>query len=187
VLLRLLDDEKPRTVPGESETNLSDAIALGLHRLQSAGPRRKVLVLLTDGEHNVPQPRSGWSPRQAAQIAASLDVPIYTIDAGGGAAGLAEPGEAPADGTSISPAERRRLAVETLQDLARITHGHYFPADDTDGLLAACRDIDRLERTDVQSFQYRRYHEGYPWFGGAAFLLLFLAAALDFTIWRRIP
>ena len=58
VLLRLLDDEKPRSVPGESETNISDAVALGLQRLQSAGPRRKVLVLLTDGEHNVPNPRS---------------------------------------------------------------------------------------------------------------------------------
>ncbi len=29
VLLRLLDDEKPRSVPGESETNISDAVALG--------------------------------------------------------------------------------------------------------------------------------------------------------------
>ncbi len=75
VLLRLLDDEQPRSIPGESETNISDAVALGLYRLKSAGPRRKVLVLLTDGEHNVPDPRSGWTPRQAAQIAASLDVP----------------------------------------------------------------------------------------------------------------
>ena len=48
-------------------TTWCDAVALGLHRLQSAGPRRKVLVLLTDGEHNVPNPRSDWTPRQAAQ------------------------------------------------------------------------------------------------------------------------
>ena len=34
VLLRLLDDEQPRSIPGESETNISDAVALGLHRLQ---------------------------------------------------------------------------------------------------------------------------------------------------------
>ncbi len=57
VLLRLLDAEQPRRIPGESETNISDAIALGLHRLQSAGPRRRVLVLLSDGEHNVPEPQ----------------------------------------------------------------------------------------------------------------------------------
>src|SRR5205823_8880267 len=98
----------------------------------------------------VPDPRSGWSPRQAAQVAASLDVPIYTIDAGG-AAGAAEPGvKAPA---GESPAEVRQRAVDTLQDMAKITHGQYYRAGDTAGLLEACRTIDRLERTDVQSFQ----------------------------------
>ena len=126
VLLRMLDDEKPRSVPGESETNISDAVALGLQRLQGAGSRRKVLVLLTDGEHNVPNPRSDWTPRQAAQIAASLDVPIYTIDAGG-VGGASEEGE------DSSPLVRER-AVETLQDMAKITHGQYYRAGDTAGL-----------------------------------------------------
>ena len=187
MLLRLLDDEQPRSIPGESETNISDAVALGLHRLQNAGPRRKVLVLLTDGEHNVPNPRSDWTPRQAAQIAASLDVPIYTIDAGGGD-GVAEPG-APgaADGVGESPALARERAVRTLEDMAKITHGQYFRAGDTAGLLDACRAIDRLERTDVKSFEYRKYHEGYPWFAGAALLLFALTLALDLTFWRRLP
>ena len=186
VLLRLLDDEEPRSVPGESETNLSDAVALGLHRLKSAGTRRKVLVLLTDGEHNVPDPRSGWTPRQAAQIAASLDVPIYTIDAGG-AAGVAERGAADEASVSESTALIRQRAVETLEDMAKVTHGQYYRASDTAGLLEACRAIDRLERTDLQSFQYRRYHEGYPWFAGASLLLFAAALALDFTFWRRLP
>ena len=184
VLLRMLDDERPRSIPGESETNISDAVALGLHRLQSAGPRRKVLVLLTDGEHNVPGPRSDWTPRQAAQIAASLDVPIYTLDAGGGA-GVAEPGAAESAGES--PALVRERAVRTLEDMAKITHGQYYRAGDTAGLLDACRAIDRLERSDVKSFEYRRYHEGYPWFAAAALGLFALALALDFTVWRRLP
>ncbi len=186
VLLRLLDDEQPRSIPGESETNISDAVALGLYRLKSAGSHRKVLVLLTDGEHNVPDPRSGWTPRQAAQIAASLDIPIYTIDAGGGAGdGGAEPGVAAGPGDS--PALVRQRAVQTLQDMASITHGQYYQASDTAGLLDACHAIDKLERSDVQSFQYRRYHEGYPWFAGAALLLFAAALALDFTVWRRLP
>jgi Ca-activated chloride channel homolog len=187
VLLRLLDDEKPRSIPGESETNISDAVALGLYRLRNADSRRKVLVLLTDGEHNVPNPRSDWTPRQAAQVAASLGVPIYAIDAGGGA-GVAEPGvtEAGAD-AGASPALIRQRAVETLQDMAKITHGQYYRADDTGGLLDACQAIDRLERSDVQGFQYRRYHEDYPWFAGAALLLFVTALALDFTLWRRLP
>src|SRR5439155_11825117 len=82
VLLRMLDAEQPRSLPGESETNISDAVTLGLHRLDGVKARRKVLVLISDGEHNVPKPGSEWTPRQAAQVAANLHVPIYTIDAG---------------------------------------------------------------------------------------------------------
>jgi Ca-activated chloride channel family protein len=184
VLLKLLDAEQPRQIPGESETNLSDAVALGLHRLRSAGPRRKVLVLLTDGEHNVANPRSGWTPRQAAQVAASLEVPIYAIDAGSDRAVVSEPGVP--EGSAPTAATRAE-AVHTLEELARISHGRYFSARDTASLVAACRTIDRLERSEIPSFQYRRYHQGYPGLGLTAFLLYLLALVLEMTVWRRVP
>jgi Ca-activated chloride channel family protein len=189
VLLHLLDAEQPRTIPGESETNLSDAVAMGLHRLRSAGPRRKILVLLSDGEHNVPQPQSGWTPRQAAQVANGLHVPIYSIDAGGSGASAKESAvkEDAGGEHTISPGEARAQAVRTLDEMARIAHGQYFLARDTKGLLNACRAIDDLERTDMRSFQYRRYHEAYPWFGLAAFVLFGISLGLERTIWRRIP
>jgi Ca-activated chloride channel homolog len=183
VLLRLLDAEQPRSIPGESETNISDAIVLGLNRLQSAGPRRKVLVLLSDGEHNVPQPASGLTPRQAAQVANGMDIPLYTIDAGGPGVPINE--AAVKDGAD--PGEIRAQAVKTLEELARITHGRHFQARDTKALLNACRAIDTQERTDIQSFQYRRYHEGYPWFALAAFVLLSCTLSLERTVWRRAP
>ena len=138
----MLDAEQPRSMTGESETNISDAVALGLARLRAAGARRKVLVLLTDGEHNVSTPRSGWSPRQAAQIAASLDVPIYTIDAGSdgptaeadATASAAGPGARacrrcrtwPASpGASISPRRRHgRPARRVPGHRSRAANGH---------------------------------------------------------------
>jgi Ca-activated chloride channel family protein len=189
VLLRLLQEEQPRTIPGESETNISDAVAMGLHRLRSAGPRRKVLVLLSDGEHNVPHPQSGWTPRQAAQVANGLHVPIYSIDAGGFGASSKEPAakEESNGEHAPSPGEVRALAVRTLEEMARISHGQYFQARDTKGLLNACRAIDDLERSELRSFQYRRYHEAYPWFALAAFMLFAAALSLERTIWRRIP
>jgi Ca-activated chloride channel family protein len=189
VLLRLLDAEQPRSIPGESETNISDAIALGLHRLQGAGPRRKVLILLSDGEHNVPQPQSSWTPRQAAQVANGLQIPLYTIDAGALGTSLNEiPAKEGGElDSSTSPSEIRAAAVKTLQELAHITHAQYFQAHDTKQLLNACRSIDALERSDIQSFQYRRYHDGYPWFALAAFALFACALGLERTIWRRIP
>jgi Ca-activated chloride channel family protein len=188
VLVHMMGMEKPRSVPGESETNLSDAIAEGLERLQQATPRRKVLVLLTDGEHNVAEPRSGWTPRQAAQVAAGLGIPIYTIDAGGGTAAVRAPETPPAGiDASASPAVVREQAVRTLQELARTTGGQYFLAHDTAALVRACRAIDALERSDIRSFQYRRYHEGYLYLALAAFALFAGALALDRTLWRRLP
>jgi Ca-activated chloride channel family protein len=176
VLLSMLDVERPRHVPDEAQTNLSDAIVLGLHRLRSAGPRRKVLVLLSDGEHNVPAPRSQWTPRQAAQIAASLDVPIYAIDASGATSSGRE-----GNGTGSGDGGR------ALQDVAAITRGRYFTARDTDALLGVCREIDELERQEIRSFQYRRYYEGYPWLALGAFLAWTSALVLEMTVWRRVP
>lgn len=182
VLLRLLDDEQPRTVPGESETNISDAITFALHRLEAAPVRRKVMILLSDGEHNVPQPRSAWTPRQAAQIAANLHVPIYTIDAGVEAS-AAEAGATDAP----TRAEARASALQTLQSIATITSGSAFQAHDTAALLAVCQEIDRLEKNEIQSFQYLRYYEGYPWLLLAALATWFVMYVLESTIWLRIP
>ncbi len=181
-LLRLLDAEQPHGVPGEAETNISDAVVLGLKRVTAVpAVRRKVLILLTDGEHNQADPRSTWTPRQTAQLAASLGVPIYTIDAG------SDPPPGAAGGTGPPPAEVRAGAVDTLKQMAHVSGGRYFAARDTAGLLTACRAIDSLERTKIESFQYRRYHEGYPWFALASFVSFVLALALERTLWRRLP
>jgi Ca-activated chloride channel family protein len=176
-LLTTVEAEQVRGVAEESETNISDAIAYGLARLRPAGTRRKVLVLLTDGEHNVLDTKSGWSPRQAAQVAASLGVVIHTIDAGPGP-DISGPGE---------PRESREAAISALKDIAAVTHGEYLPASDTKALAEAMRRIDAMERTPIVSFQYRRYHEGYPWFALSAFVLFVVSEALNRTLWRRLP
>jgi Ca-activated chloride channel family protein len=178
VLLRLLDAAKPLPV---SETNVSDALVLGLYRLKNAPPNRKVLVLLSDGEHNYLAPRSEWTPRQAAQIAANLGIPVYTIDAGGDPVRMGEPG------SPEGPNPVRLDGIRTLQDLARITGGKYFQARDSDTLLNICREIGDREREPIESFQYRRFHEGFRWFGLAALVLFTTACVLDRTVWLRIP
>jgi len=185
VLLKLLDAEQPRSVPGESETNLSDAIAVGLRRLENSGTQRKVLVLLTDGEHNVVSPPSGWTPRQSAAVAAGLGIPIYAIDAGGVGGFGDEP--RPTDAGTSTPAATRAAAVASLREVARVSGGRYFAAGDTAGLLEACKKIDALERASIASFRYRRYHDLAPVPGLTAFLLWMLALALEVTVWRRVP
>jgi Ca-activated chloride channel family protein len=181
VLLRLLDEARPRTVPGEAETNVSDALVLAMHRLDSAGSRRKVMVLLSDGEHNVPHPSSGFTPRQAAQVAANLGVRIYTIDAGSD-----RPAGPDREKTSPHPMNRAE-GQRILKEIAHIAQGQYFSARDTSSLLTVLREIDSLERQQIQSFQYRRFHEGYPWVALGGLLSLVILLTLEFTVWQRIP
>ena len=54
-------------------------------------------------------------------------------------------------------------------------------------LLEVCVEIDRLEKQEIVSFQYRRYHELYPWFGLAALALVLAWVTLEATVWRRLP
>ena len=185
VLLRILDAEKPRSTPTESETNIGDAIAWGLVRLHNAKASRKVMILLSDGEHNVPPP--ALTPRQAAQLAANEGIPIYTIDAGG-ISGTPEGADGKPGETDKETAERIRASAEkTMRAIAQITGGRHFKARDTESLFQVCREIDRLERQEIQSFQYRRYFEGYWTFGLASFGFLAMIGLLESTILRTAP
>ena len=169
VVLNLLEKQDPQLVEsGEKDTNISDALVVALVRLKNTPARRKVIVLLSDGENNPTLTRAGWNTEKVARIANELKMPIYYIDA--------EP-----QPDLLTP-ERSRLI-----EAAKATGGHYFPAADRKGLLTACESIDRFEKSDITSYRYRRYHEAYPWLGGTAFLLLVLVSVLDMTVWRRIP
>jgi Ca-activated chloride channel family protein len=120
------------------------------------------------------------TPRQAAQLAASLHIPIYAIDAGGDGVSALEAGAAPAP---VS----REAGIQTLRELAKITGGHYFQARDTKSLLDVCSQIDRLEREPIQSYQRDRFFHAFAWLGVVAFAMFVSVNALELTIWQRLP
>ena len=170
-LLQILDTQEPRVGPDEGTTNIGDALAWGLHVLQDAPTRRKVIVLLTDGGSNV---KKTLQPIQSAHLAANLSIPIYAIDAS----------PEPKNKEEAEQTEQDRV---TMQKLAKMTHGTYFRAQDGKGLFEAYESIDRLDRTAHQSFQYRRYYEGFHWFVLAALVSCLTLIALEATIWRKVP
>ena len=173
VLLQLLDAERARAGP-DAGSNVGDAIAEAVSRLDGEGDRRKVIVLLSDGEHNA-ESGGALKPRQAAQLAASLGVPVYAIDCGG--EGAATDGER----------QQRDAGRESLQAVARMTGGQCFAADDAEGVRGACREIDALERRPLDAFRYRRYRHDAKWYALAAAGLLALNVALTQSVWRVNP
>ena len=179
VVLAMLDEARSWGELAEG-TNIGDAIVEGLNMLESAGSRRKVLILLSDGEHNfdlADPERRPFKPLQAAKLSASLGIPIYVIDAGG---------ELPPD--ARPEAIQQRLDGRRVNEaVAEMTGGKAFTANNGADMLEVCRTIDRLERQPVLSYQYRRYHEAYPWLAAASLVLLAGAFGLDQTRWRRLP
>lgn len=174
VLLKLLDLERPRVGP-DAGTNIGDALAEAIARLDGDDGRRKVVVLLSDGEHNATAD-GALKPRQAAQLAKSLGVPVYAIDCGGDAAGA-----------TADERQQRDAGRVTLESVARMTGGRCFAANDGEGVRAACREIDALERQPRDAFRYRRYHNDARWYALAAAAILSLTFALTQTRWRVAP
>ncbi|MFL5330158.1 MAG: vWA domain-containing protein [Gemmataceae bacterium] len=158
----MLQAAEPRGIPTENETNLGDALAYGLERL-GADTGHKVLVICSDGEHNVPSP--ALTPRQAAQLAAAAHVPVYSIDAG------------PANGPG-------RVGMEAI---ARMTGGTYFAANDAQALAQACESIDQMARDVATSDRARRYTEADRALALAACAGLVLSLFLDLGPWLRVP
>jgi Ca-activated chloride channel family protein len=184
-LLKILDGEEARTLATEATTNPGDGIAWALVSLEKAPTRRKVLIFLTDGENNVPPP--ALKPREAAQLAGNLDIPIYAIGAGPEFVPPDKSESSDQEPTNNAKADGAVAARKTLQDIAHISRGAYFQAADGKSLADACSRIDELERTRIVSFQYRRYHEGFTWFAVAALVSWLLVLGLESTRWRRVP
>ncbi|HEY2785962.1 MAG TPA: VWA domain-containing protein [Fimbriiglobus sp.] len=176
-VLAALDALKPKEAI-DAGTNIGDAIAEGLIRLTAAGGRRKVLILLTDGEHNLTKdgPDAPLKPRQAAQLAANLNIPIHTVDCG----------TDPAPGSDPDDAVRRADGKRVLADVAAMTGGTAFAAANGGEMQSVVAEIDRLERSPVEGVVYRRYHELYGYAGLAAAAVLFVLLLLEATAWRRI-
>jgi len=173
VLLSVTDEQKPKDGI-DAGTNLGDALAEGVIRLEAAGPRRKVLILLSDGEHNVHRDGDGpLKPRQAAQLAANLGIPVYAIDCGG------EPGP------TADEIQQRADGRRVLDAVAAMTGGKSFHASNAEDLRAVYSEIDALERRPAESFRYRRFHEYGPWLAAGTIGLLTLVALLELTWWRR--
>jgi Ca-activated chloride channel homolog len=161
----------------DAGTNIGDALGLALAKFQEmtsqGDKRRKVIVLLSDGEHNK-EGDDVLKPSQAMQLAKRMNVPIYTIDCGGVGANAAE-------------AAQRQEGRAALVKLAEETNGVGFPANNPAELVQALERLDQLERQSTDSLLFRRYHDAYIWLATAAFVLFLLLQLLESSYWRKQP
>jgi len=152
----------------ESRTAVGDALARAVDVANTGKAKSKVVVLLTDGANNA----GSISPETAAEAARAFGVRCYTVGAGTDQTVFRRGFET----IRIDPVDETLLG-----SIADKTGGKYFRAKDEKGLENAYAEIDRLEKTEVKGYAYRRYHEYHPFVLGAA-----LAVAVMYLLFGEL-
>jgi Ca-activated chloride channel family protein len=178
VLKRILDETQVSWDIGlDSGTAIGLGLANGANMLRDSEAKSRVIVLLTDGANNSGQ----IDPLTAAEIAKTLDIKVYTI-------GAARPGPAPLPFPDGHIEYRdSEIDEETLRQIADITGGLYFRAEDEQGLQEIYDTINQLERSQVEVRTFTRYTELAIWLILPASLLLAVEMLLRRTLFRTIP
>jgi Ca-activated chloride channel homolog len=169
--------------PGDDGTNIGDAIAWGVDALLVAPPKKKVLVLLTDG-NNEPAVPDPLDPEQGAILARDLGLTLHTIAIGrvGGPLRGMDPGVKLPVPTDVAGPN-----LPLLERLAQLTGGRSFVATDADALNKVFQTIDALEKSPVRGQILTRYDEHYAPWATAALSLLILDRLLSMGRLRRLP
>jgi len=151
-VVRRLLDETDVGMAGP-QTTLGDAVGLALGVLERSEAKRRVVIVLTDGNDT----GSSVPPLQAARVARSRGVTLYTI-------GVGDP----------RTAGEEALNVAVLTRMAELTRGRFIRANDEQSLAVAYRTLGALEPVTHRTVAYqpKRAVSHYPLFG-----IVFLLAA----------
>ncbi len=162
-------------------TAIGDGLLTAVARLEESKAKSKVVILLSDGA----QTAGEASPEDAAQLAKRFGVKVYTVGAGSNRPSAVTVYDRL--GNKRKDLQRFEIDEKTLQRIAEITGGRYFHAGDRDGLEKVYDEIDRLEKTEITSRDFREWDERFQIFVWAALALLALEALLGATALRRLP
>ena len=150
VLLDLVDEISVANKDYDG-TAIGMAIANATNRLRDSESESKTMILLSDGSNN-----SGEiEPSTAAKIANEFGIKIYTIAAGTNKSVSRIPGRG---------LIRNEIDIETLKNISNETGGQFFRATDKEALSNIYKEINNLERSEIEVKNFTKYHELFRWF-----------------------
>ncbi len=170
-LVQRMDDL--RTGMLEDGTAIGDAIASSVNRLRDSEAKSRIVILLTDGINN----QGELTPENAAQAAAALGIKIYAVGIGGGLPVR----------QGFFTRVPQEIDADTLKQIAKISHAEFFLAKDLETLEKVYRQIDQLEKTEIEMHQFTRYEETASVWLLAALLFLTLEKLLSLSRIGRLP
>jgi Ca-activated chloride channel family protein len=140
-----------------------------------------VIILVTDGVNN----RGEIQPIDAAEMARSLGVKIYTV--GVGSNGTARfPVNDPVYGKTYVDM-KVEIDEDSLKQIAEKTNGLYYRSTNRPSLEKIFENIGQLEKTKTKVKTYTHYNERFADFLLPALALIFFGILAEFTRFGKIP
>ncbi len=165
----------------QTRTAIGSGLATALNRLRDRKAKSRIVILMTDGQNNAGK----IHPLTAAELAQTLGIKVYTI--GVGTRGVA-PMPVYVGGRKVGYRPMQvDIDEDTLQQIAQMTGGKYYRADNAERFQQIYAEIDRLEKTEVEVRKFVQHKELFQWFVGVATALLLLEVVLAQTVWRKLP
>ncbi|WP_405370346.1 vWA domain-containing protein [Nonlabens sp. Asnod2-A12] len=163
----------------ENGTAIGMGLATAVNRLKESEALSKVIILMTDGVNN-----SGFlDPKIASELAVEFGIKVYTV-------GIGTNGNAPSPYAQLpngrfqfkmAPVE---IDEELMKQIAADTGGKYFRADNNKKLKEIYAEIDKLEKTEIEQFEFYNVEEKYRDLVLLALMLIGVEMLLRYTIFK---
>ena len=145
-------------------TAIGDALGLALKQLRESQTLRPALILFSDNTDNT---AGELKPSEAVLMARRMGVAIYTVQVGS---------DLFAEGRQTSK-DSTQFAEPDLPQIAALTGGRFYRADNSGALQAVVEDIGKVEKTITRPSTRRAVEEWY-WLALLLAAVLFSAARL---------
>lgn len=165
----------------EDGTAIGSGILSSLNSLKDIDAKSKIIVLLTDGINNFGR----TPPMIAAKAARALGIKIYAIGLVGRGSGLELAGDG--SGRKVYRGSEIHIDEAQLKEIANLTGGEYFRADEMDSLRDSYKQIDELEKGAIEEAGTGTYMDVFQYFLFPALLILLIDIVLRNTLLRTIP
>jgi Ca-activated chloride channel family protein len=168
-------------------TAIGDALATAVGRLRESTAKSKVLVLVTDGDSNVGQ----VDPLTGGELAKGYGIRVYSIAIGREGRVAMPFVQKDVFGRQVKTYQYYDSSInpELLRQISSATGGKFYRVEgDVNVFRDVFADIDKLERTKIETTEQVRYEERFMplvWCGLAMLLMGYLLSYLP--KWRVYP